>query len=84
MTSRVLDVQKTHIVYIFYQEDERKDTQDFFHEMKIKDVPTIVIFNRGKEVRRHTGIVPADTVSAGVKTSKQQEESWYPDWLRLW
>jgi hypothetical protein len=86
MTGRVLEMKKDFIVYSFYESDRAKDkeTDKFFKEMKIKTLPTIIVFNGGKEVRRHVGEVSKDKVLKGVKTAKDQEESIWPDWLKLW
>lgn len=77
MTSRVLEIQKDYFAYIFYREDDK----EFFKKMQVNVVPTVIIFDSGKEVKRYAGIVDKDDLVAGVKTKKQQ---WYPDWLRLW
>lgn len=87
MTSRVLDIEKKgFIVYKFYEDDRGTKPEDdkFFRAMKVAKVPTIIVFNKGKEVRRHTGITEIEKITKGVKTKKQQEGSWYPDWLKLW
>ncbi len=89
MTGRVSEMKKTHIIYSFYASDRAKDkeTDKFFKEMKIETLPTIIVFNKGEEVRRHVGEVSKAKVLKGVKTAKAQgaqEESLWPDWLKLW
>ncbi len=86
MSGRVLEMEKTHIVYKFYEGDRAANVEDdkFFLSNKIIYVPVIVVFNQGKEVKRYTGIESIEKILVGVKTKKVQRGSWYPDWLKLW
>lgn len=87
MTSRALDIEKDgFIIYKFYEDDRGTDieTDKFFRAMKVAKVPTVIVFDKGKEVRRHTGIESIEKITKGVKKKKDQKESWYPDWLKLW
>lgn len=73
-----------YIVYKFYEGDRvYKPTDKFFKKMKIKSVPTIVVFNVGKEVRRHVGETPYEDVTHLVKKlDEQTEEPWWK--IKLW
>lgn len=85
MTGRVMDMEADYIVYKFYAEDRatNRDTDDFFTFNRIGKPPVILVFNNGKLVQRHEGIVEASMILKGVKTRKEQEHIPYPD-VRLW
>ena len=81
MSSRVLEMEKTHIVYKFY-ERKNVETDEFFYAHRIKNVPVILVFNKGRVVARYEGAWEIATILKGIKT--KEEQSWYPSWLRLW
>lgn len=86
MTSRVMDMEVDYIVYKFYEGDRAtsRDTDAFFTFNQVGKPPVILVFNKGKLVQRHTGIVEASVILKGVKTRKEQEQTPYPDDVRLW
>jgi hypothetical protein len=80
MTSRVLELEKKYIVYKFYEDDKYLDFQltKFFRDLKITEVPVLLVFNNGQEVKRYPGIVELAMVTAGVKDKAQQQTPY--DW----
>ena len=78
MTSRLVDLARTYIVYNFFEGDSKD--KSFFKEMKVIDVPTVIVFQGGKETKRFTGIVESAKIVKGVKTYKEQKEPWYKLW----
>lgn len=84
MTGRVMGMESEYIVYKFYEEDRAtsRDTDDFFTFNRIGTPPVILVFDKGKLVQRHLGIVDVVVILKGVKTRKEQEG--YPDDVRLW
>ncbi len=86
MTGRVMDMEADYITYKFYEEDRAtsRDTDDFFTFNLIGTPPVILVFNKGKLVQRHSGIVESEVILKGVKTRKEQEQTPYPDHVRLW
>jgi hypothetical protein len=82
MSSRVLEIKDEYIVYMFL-ENESIETDAFIKKLKVVELPTIIVFDKGKEIRRHKGIVETHVITKGVKT-REDQESWYPDWLRFW
>jgi thioredoxin 1 len=57
-----------YIVY-FVDTDEEKDKKELF---KITTLPTVVVMDNGKEVRRLVGISAAEAVTEGLKKRSQQ------------
>lgn len=57
-----------YIVY-FVDTDENKDKAQLF---KITTLPTVVVMDNGKEVRRVVGVSTAEAVKEGVKKRSQQ------------
>lgn len=57
-----------------------------FKKHKVMGYPTVIVFDKGKQVKRHTGIVKFDELVKGMKTRTGQEkpdDPWY-EWLKLW
>ena len=79
MSARVRQLESDYIVIKFYQEENRKQ----FLRYDVTDVPTIVVFNKGKEVRRHEGIHLIEDITKDVKTEEEQNRHWW-DWLKLY
>lgn len=86
MASLVMGMESDYIVYKFYEEDRTasRDTDDFFTFNSVGKPPVILVFNKGKLVQRHSGIVESEVILRGIKTRKEQEQTPYPDDVRLW
>lgn len=78
MTGRVVQIEKEYIVYKFWGNDRlgNPDTDKFFQEHKVKMVPMILVFDKGKVVKRFEGIVDMSIVTKGVKTKNDQKDLW--------
>jgi thiol-disulfide isomerase/thioredoxin len=77
MTGRVIDIERLgYLVYKFHVEVD----QEWLKENKVADLPTILIFDKGVEVKRFVGIVDTKDIVKGVKTKRQQQEQDF----RLW
>ena len=78
MAGRVNEMQKTHIVYVFYR-GESPETYKFWTANKIVRPPVIVVYDKGKPVARYEGLQATEHVLKGVKTRKEQRP-----WYKLW
>ncbi len=70
--ARVADkaTKNDYIVYTLKSHVE----PEVFRKYNIRYVPTILVFNDGKEVRRSVGYLNYDTFTLGVKTRQAQNK----------